>query len=227
MHNAFSVGIRGILWSRMKFQILYECPDLDFQASYEKLAQSNLVSVDTTEKGLLYTYFKNFKVLFLISPKGKIQVKWEDPKQKEILVELLRSLLVSSTGKDVVLHPLEQNITVEYPAPKEIELWWCGEKDSYVHKDEAKHQNIMDLPEFSEVDWRKISRRDKNNLYKVWIQGNIAEELGIPEQDNIYRDAISYLLKTHALEKDSKPLKEKLNSALNRVRKRTSESEKK
>jgi len=197
----------------LKFQIVYECPDLDFQASYEKLVQSNLVTADTYEKGNLWVHFKNVKVLFVISPKGKIQVAFEDPKQKEILLEILKKLLVSTTGHEVVFNPLQQNITVEYPAPKEIELWWCEKKDSYIHQDEAKYRRITDCPEFSEADWSKISRKDKKYLIKLWIYGDCVGEFS-PESGEMVHDMARYLLKSHALEKDSKPLKEKMNKML-------------
>lgn len=211
----------------LKFQILYECPDLDFQASYERLAQSKLVSVDTFEKGNLWVHFRNFKVLFVISPKGKIQVAFEDPKQKEILLEFMKNLLVSTTGKQLVFRPLKQNLTVEYPAPKEIELWWCAEKDSYVHQGEAKYRSIMDCPEFSEANWSKIPKSDKFNLFGLWTEGEQFEEWSMPEMRDLNQNLVRFLLKSRALEKDIRPRREKLREALGVFRKRIPKSESK
>lgn len=173
----------------VKFQIVYECPDLDFQASYEKLLQSGLVTADTYEKGNLWVHFKKFKVLFVISPKGKIQVAFEEPKEKEILLDILKNLLVSKTGDEVVFHPLKQNLTIDYPAPKEIEIWWCEEKNSYVQQKKGEYQSIMDLPEAQEADWSKIPNdkfRDLNQLFAFYRM--CLEEFGV--KMDVYLDAI-------------------------------------
>jgi hypothetical protein len=118
----------------VKFQNVYNT-NIDYEKSYEELCR-NFPGVDIMPKGSIRFKLLPYDIIVLISPKGKIQVAWNNPKEKEYGLELLKSRLVPIAGeKEVVFDPCHQNILkILYPGPDSINLFWCKKKFSYVRK---------------------------------------------------------------------------------------------
>ena len=122
--------------SDYKNQVVYQT-NADYLASYEKLkeAQSNVVaSLDQTEKGIIWFRLAETKTVFNLFPKGKLQVKWNDLKEKQVLLKIVRSLLVPKQGQKLEITPTSQQAFISYPPPKIFKLYWCDEKTEYVKK---------------------------------------------------------------------------------------------
>lgn len=112
----------------MKFQNVYGCKNLDFESTYESLC-SVLPGVDKTPKGHVSFRISPKKIAVLISPKGKIQVAWENEAEKERFLPYLESLLITDNGQKAVLKPLYANVVnVPYPPPDSFGFAWCREK---------------------------------------------------------------------------------------------------
>lgn len=112
-------------------QVVYEA-NFDYEATYEKLVQSFIAVVEKTEKGLIWVRFKDTKTVFLLSPKGKIQVKWADPEEKKVLLKILKNMLVPVEGQKISIKPSKQQVFIEYPPPQNFRLYWCETEMEYV-----------------------------------------------------------------------------------------------
>jgi hypothetical protein len=115
----------------MKTQIVYET-NLDYEASYESLAQSYIAVVDKTRKELISVKFKGTRTIFIISPKGKIQVLWKDVAEKKVLFKVLCNLLVPKAGETLKIKPTIQQAMIPYPPPSNFKLYWCDEETKYA-----------------------------------------------------------------------------------------------
>lgn len=115
----------------MKTQIVYET-NTAYEATYQKLAESELVIADKTKKGLIWFRFKGTKTIFILSPYGKLQVKWSNPEEKKILLRIIRNLLVPKNGQNLELNPMGQQTFIPYPEPSSFKLFWCDEETEYI-----------------------------------------------------------------------------------------------
>ncbi|MEM3694315.1 MAG: hypothetical protein QXI39_09890 [Candidatus Bathyarchaeia archaeon] len=120
---------------KMRNQVVYEA-NFDYGATYEKLVKSSIVVVDRTEKGLIWVFFKDTKTLFLLSPKGKIQVKWASLEEKKVLLKLLKNLLVPIEGQELSIKPSKQQVFIDYPPPPNFKLYWCEDETEYAKQAE-------------------------------------------------------------------------------------------
>lgn len=98
------------------------------------MAKNPLVVADVTEKGLLWFRFKENPTVFLLSPAGKLQVKWRDVSEKKTLFRLVKNLLVPRLDEKLAIRPLKQQTWIEYPAPEKFRLYWCDETTDFVLK---------------------------------------------------------------------------------------------
>jgi hypothetical protein len=114
----------------MKTQIVYET-NIDFGASVEKIAESNLIVWERTEKNLVWFQVKETTTVFVLSPRGKMQVKWENPEEKKILMKVVKSILIPRQGEKLKIKPVGQQPFVTYPPPKNFKLYWCDETTEY------------------------------------------------------------------------------------------------
>lgn len=100
------------------------------------MRKSNLVVVDKTEKGLIWGKVKDSETIFQLSPKGKLQVSWENLEQKIEDFETIKSNLVPNEGEELFVKPEFQHLKSKIPYPKSIlsiKLHWCNESYQY-HK---------------------------------------------------------------------------------------------
>lgn len=114
----------------MKTQIVYGT-NIDFGASVEKIAESELIVWDRTEKDLVWFQIKGTTTVFVLSPRGKMQVKWENPEEKKILMKVVESILVPRDGQKLEIKPVGQQAFVKYPPPEKFRLYWCDETTEY------------------------------------------------------------------------------------------------
>jgi hypothetical protein len=125
--------IRGILWSQVLSQVVYET-NADVAASHDAMAKNPLVVADRTEKGLLWFKFKDNRTVFLLSPMGKLQVKWNDVSEKRTLFRLIRNLLVPRPNETLSITPRKQQTWIDYPVPDSFKLYWCDQTTEFVLK---------------------------------------------------------------------------------------------
>ncbi len=123
----------------MKNQVVYEA-NFDYEATYERLVRSGIAAVDETGKGLIWVRFKGTKTVFLLSPNGKIQVKWTSPEEKKVLLKILRNLLVPVVGQELTIKPTKQQLFIEYPPPPNFKIYWCEAETEYVKQAEFSPQ---------------------------------------------------------------------------------------
>lgn len=117
----------------MKTQIVYET-NIDFGASVEKIVGSDLFVWDRTEKDIIWFRVKETTTVFLLSPRGKMQVKWEDPEEKRILLKVVKSVLTPKQGEKLSIKPIRQQAFVTYPPPEKFRLYWCDEITEYERR---------------------------------------------------------------------------------------------
>ena len=91
-----------------------------------------LVVADVTQKGLLWFRFTDNRTVFLLSPSGKLQVKWNDVSEKRTLFRLVRNLLVAKPTEKLFIRPVKQQTWIEYPVPESFKLYWCDNTSEYV-----------------------------------------------------------------------------------------------
>ena len=116
----------------MKYQNVYECKNLDFERTYENLCVV-LPSVDKTQKGHISFRISSKKIAVLISPNGKVQVAWENEKEKQTFLPALESWLKTDNDQKTELKPLYANVVnVPYPPPEHFVFAWCKEKFTFV-----------------------------------------------------------------------------------------------
>jgi hypothetical protein len=139
--------IRGILWSQVLSQVVYET-NADVAASYEVMVKNPLVVADRTEKGLLWFKFRDNGTVFLLSPLGKLQVKWNDVSEKRTLFRLIRNLLVPRPNEKLSITPRKQQTYIDYPVPDSFKLYWCDQTSEFVLKKspEAKEEEQQKGP---------------------------------------------------------------------------------
>src|SRR3972149_1360996 len=115
----------------MLSQVVYET-NADWTASQEAMAKNPLVVADVTEKGLLWFRFIDNHTVFLLSPLGKLQVKWSDVSEKRTLFRLVKNLLVARSNEELLIRPVKQQTWIEYPVPESLKLYWCDNTSEYV-----------------------------------------------------------------------------------------------
>ena len=135
----------------------------DWHATYDALVKNSLVIADTTQKGLIQFWFKDSPTLFMLSPTGKLQVKWNNLDEKKILFKWVKNLLVAGDGKTLVVKPLRQQVWIEYPVPPSFKLYWCSEATEYVLKKPAFESSKR----CSGAGAEKISAEVKAEFFKV------------------------------------------------------------
>ena len=120
----------------MRFQNTYECKNLDYEATYESLyGLLPSVGVDKTQRGHISFRISSKKIEVLISPKGKVQVAWENEEEKQKFLPALESLLKTNSGQKAELKPLYANVVnVPYPPPDHFSFAWCKEKFTFFQK---------------------------------------------------------------------------------------------
>ncbi|MEM3550825.1 MAG: hypothetical protein QXV01_07020, partial [Candidatus Bathyarchaeia archaeon] len=119
----------------MRNQVVYKA-NFDYEATYQRLVQSNIAVVDKTEKGLIWVRFKDTKTVFLLSPRGKIQVKWANLEEKKVLLKILKNLLAPTEGQKLSVKPSKQQFSIEYPPPPNFKLYWCELETEYTKQAE-------------------------------------------------------------------------------------------
>jgi len=118
----------------VKYQNVYECKNLDFERTYENLCVV-LPSVDKTQKGHISFRISSKKIAVLISPNGKVQVAWENEKEKQTFLPALESWLKTDNDQKTELKPLYANVVnVPYPPPEHFGFAWCKEKFTFFQK---------------------------------------------------------------------------------------------
>ena len=163
----------------MRFQNVYECPNLDFESTYESLCRV-LLSVDKTQKGHISFRISTKKIAVLISPKGKVQVAWENEKEKEKSFPYLESLIKTDNGQKAELKPLYANVVkVPYPPPEHYSFAWCKEKFAFFQKlgffnwmerraerkrQEREYEDADYYREKREYEYRQACRHAEMNL---------------------------------------------------------------
>jgi len=120
----------------MKTQIVYET-NADYEATYRKLAESQVIVAEKTEKGLIWFTVKGTKTVFTLSPYGRLQVKWNNPEEKKVLLKIIKTLIAPKQGQKFRMKPTGQQPFIRYPPPPNFKLWWCDEETEY-HKQTAK-----------------------------------------------------------------------------------------
>jgi hypothetical protein len=143
----------------MSTQVVYQT-NADWHATREALANNALMKSDTTEKGLIKFWFKNNPTLFMLTPTGKLQVKWSDVNEKKTLFNLLKNLLVSNPNEKLVIKPLKQQTWIDYPTPVPFKLYWCSEVTEFVLKKPSGSKAEEALNE------RQHSKQEKGSLIR-------------------------------------------------------------
>jgi hypothetical protein len=115
----------------MLSQVVYET-NADWTTSQEAMAKNPLVVADVTQKGLLWFRFTDNRTVFLLSPSGKLQVKWNDVSEKRTLFRLVRNLLVAKPQEKLFIRPVKQQTWIDYPVPELFKLYWCDNTSEYV-----------------------------------------------------------------------------------------------
>jgi hypothetical protein len=122
----------------LKTQIVYET-NADYEKSYENICANVMMKAEKTQKGLIWFMFRKTNTAFMLSPNGKLQVKWNDSEEKIVLLKLLQNVLVPTQGQKLEIQPSRQQVWVTYPAPQDFKLYWCEEKTEYS---QTKETNI-------------------------------------------------------------------------------------
>jgi hypothetical protein len=104
--------------------------NIDYQATWEKMLATKVITVDRTQKGILSARFLGTKTVFMISPAGNLQAYWHDINEKQILFECLQALLVAKDGQELNITPKNQVCKINYSDSK-LSLFWCAEKQEY------------------------------------------------------------------------------------------------
>jgi hypothetical protein len=118
------------------------------------MVKNSLVVADRTEKGLLWFKFKDNNTVFLLSPLGKLQVKWSDVSEKRTLFRLIKNLLVARPSENLSITPLKQQTWIEYPVPDSFKLYWCDQATEFILKNpetkkEEKQEGRIDTNDSS------------------------------------------------------------------------------
>jgi len=123
----------GVFCGQMSSQVVYQT-NADWHDSYDAMAKNTLVTVEQTKKGLLWFHFKESRTVFILSPAGKLQVKWRDLHEKRILYKQVKNLLVAKPSDKLTIKPLKQQMWIDYPVPESFKIYWCDYLDEFVLK---------------------------------------------------------------------------------------------
>jgi hypothetical protein len=127
----------------VKTQIVYET-NADYEATIQRLTKSELVIGDNTCKGLFWFRIEGTKTVFILSPYGKLQVRWNEVQEKKVLLKIVKKLLVPKDGDKLRIKPTSQQAFVRYPPPENFKLYWCDEETEYVRiVDTAKKESSI------------------------------------------------------------------------------------
>ena len=119
---------------KVSFQVVYQT-NADWHACSEVLFRNSLLrTFSESHKGLLIFQFKESPTIFILSPTGKLQVKWNDIEEKKILFRLIKNLLVPPPNEKLVIKPLKQQLWIEYPVPDPFKVYWCDQSSEYALK---------------------------------------------------------------------------------------------
>jgi hypothetical protein len=113
----------------MTNQVVYDT-NIDYDATYQKLLESNRIITDITQKGLLWFKLKETGTHFLISRNGRLQVKWNSSKEKEELLNKIKTLLVPEQGEELRIRPVMQQLWVYY-SQRNVKIYWCERGHDY------------------------------------------------------------------------------------------------
>jgi len=129
----------------MLSQVVYET-NADLISSHEAMVKNPLVVADITQKGLLWFRFIDNHTVFLLSPMGKLQVKWTDVSEKRTLYRLVKNLLVANPNEKLMIRPVKQQTWIEYPVPDSFKLYWCDKTTEFILKttSETKEDQKLD-----------------------------------------------------------------------------------
>jgi len=133
----------GVFCGQMLTQVVYQT-NADYFDSREAIVQNQLMVWEATEKGLITFRFANSRTVFLLSPKGTLQVKWNDVSEKRTLFRLIRKLLVAKGDESLVIKPLKQQAWIDYPVPEQFRLYWCDETTEYVLRKDLETKETKD-----------------------------------------------------------------------------------
>lgn len=112
----------------------------DWYDSKDAMRKNPLVKVDVTKKGLIWFQFIGSKTVFLLSPSGKMQVKWNDVNEKKTLFRFLKGLFIAKPNEKLVIKPLRQQTWIDYPVPEPFKLYWCDQTTDLVIKKEPEEK---------------------------------------------------------------------------------------
>jgi hypothetical protein len=113
----------------------------DYRDSYEKLRKAGaILSLTQTQKGLIWFRIKGTESVFLLSPKGKLQIKWNNRDEKNTLLNIVKELLVPKDKEILRIQAKKQQVWIDYPPPQDFQLYWCDEATEYKIIDKIKHK---------------------------------------------------------------------------------------
>jgi hypothetical protein len=164
----------GVFCDQMSSQVIYQT-NADWHDSYDAMAKNTLVTVEQTKKGLLWFHFKESQTVFILSPTGKLQVKWRDLHEKRILYKQIKNLLVAKPNEKLTIKPLKQQMWIEYPVPESFKIYWCDhwaefglKKTSGSNQEESLNkQQHSEQEKGSLIHYRKEAAAVKNALEEL------------------------------------------------------------
>ncbi|RLG99746.1 hypothetical protein DRO19_01505 [Candidatus Bathyarchaeota archaeon] len=143
----------------MPNQVVYQT-NADYEASYEKLVSSDIMIVEKTEKGLIWFRVKGTRTIFQLSPNGKLQVKWQNPEEKKVLLNIVKNILVSKNDQPLIITPLKQQVWIDYPPPPNFKLYWCENKTEYSRNDFNNYRELFNEAIRLYAEGRWLDSRD-------------------------------------------------------------------
>lgn len=119
-------------------QINYELQNVDLEKSMEKIKRArellNYLKVVTHPAQPDQVWFRQFhETTFTLYHTGKMQVNWNNLKEKEILFEWFKSFLVPTSGHKVNVKPESQTKKILFD-DEEVKTEWCEITHTYVLK---------------------------------------------------------------------------------------------
>ena len=144
--------------------------NIDQQATYDKMLASKVMTADMTKKGILSANFFGTKTVFMISPKGNLQVNWHNISEKTILLECLKDVLVAKEGQNLEIKPKNQVTKVNYD-DDQFSLYWCAEKKEYFEKPEITFDGEEPVIIESGIDWCNTSEPKEGAINSMLGRG--------------------------------------------------------
>jgi hypothetical protein len=143
------------------------------------MVKNTLVQADMTEKGLLWFRFKDNPTPFLLSPAGKLQVRWKDLSEKKTLFRLLRNLLVAKPSEKLVIKPLKQQAWIDYPPPLSFKVYWCDYATEFVLRSTNENEEEGKSGKTQVIDGVSssgtVSKNDVESLRVEKFRGELAD----------------------------------------------------